>query len=78
MIKGVLGNGYKGVQSVLEVTLVLAPLLWPWYKDSHLWPGAGLSRMRGWCNPGGGEAGVVRWRVGWVVKRGCRGISVNS
>ena len=36
MIKGVLGNGYKGVQSVLEVTLVLAPLLWPWGRTPQL------------------------------------------
>ena len=33
-----ISNSYNGAQSASEVTLIWAPLLWPWCKVSHLWP----------------------------------------
>ena len=41
-VRGTLGSGYNGAQSVPEMTLVLAPHQWPWYKVLHLWPWYGL------------------------------------
>ena len=48
-----LGNGYRGAQSALEVTLVLAPFLWPWYGTRTCGLGAGLDTV-----DSGGEDGT--------------------
>ena len=48
-----LGKGYRGAQSALEVTLVMAPFLWSWYGTRTCGLEAGLDTV-----DSGGEDGT--------------------